>query len=704
MVGWALGACSGSADPLEDAALPTQGTLGGACFANQTCFAGLVCSNSVCVNSSLDSGVTTDAADASAEDLGGANDADPSDSGGNTGDVPSPDGAEDGSVVTDGAVDGGPDGSLDGGMDGSADGGVDLGLDAGGGGAPPSPPAVRIQPEHPTNSDDLLCVVEAPSVDPEGQPVTYRFAWTRNGASTNETGQTVLASATGDNEQWTCTVTPNDGAQDGPSDSASVIVGFDGLQAYYRLDDGAGGTVTDSGRFGRNGTVLNLGPTSGWITGRVGGGLAFDGIDDFAQLPPIDLSRAFTLSVWVRAPMASSTYCPLLYRPAGPGPSDGVEFVLSPGVLFMMTPNSQVSAGVGGCPSGGTWFHVAASCDGQGSLKLYRSGQLFWVNDPLTAPLVPTRLTGNQPIYLGTQVEGGVTRRFLGDLDEVRIYDRELSAQEVADLAFGSGLMRPVPAGTFSMGSPSNEVGRGLDETQHDVTLTHNLLVGVNELTQLEYFALNNNDNPTLGVPCNECAADGATWHQAANTANQVSSRAGLPLCYSCIGSGDSIQCTVAIPPAQCTGYRLPTEAEWEYFARAGASSAFNNGAELVAGTETTCDQLVNLSDGTSLPQLAWYCYNGGGVSHPPASFPPNAWGLYDLHGNLAEWTQDWYGGDHPVGAQVDPIGAAAGTERVTKGGSQLDPPRSLRAAARRPAVPGAQEARYGFRLVRTMP
>ena len=151
-------------------------------------------------------------------------------------------------------------------------------------------------------------------------------------------------------------------------------------------------------------------------------------------------------------------------------------------------------------------------------------------------------------------------------------------------------------------------------------------------------------------------------------------------------------------------GYRLPTEAEWEYFARAGASSAFNNGAELVLGTETTCDQLFNLSNGAPLTQLAWYCYNGGAVSHPPAAFAPNPWGLYDLHGNLAEWTQDWYGGDHPAGAQTDPEGASAGTERVTKGGSQLDPPRALRAAARRPAAPGAQEARYGFLLVRTVP
>jgi formylglycine-generating enzyme required for sulfatase activity len=125
--------------------------------------------------------------------------------------------------------------------------------------------------------------------------------------------------------------------------------------------------------------------------------------------------------------------------------------------------------------------------------------------------------------------------------------------------------------------------------------------------------------------------------------------------------------------------YRLPTEAEWEYACRAG----------------TTGDYAGNIES------LAWYRNNSGNTTHPVGQKSPNAWGLYDMHGNVWEWCQDWYEA-YTSGEVEDPKGASTGSTRVLRGGSWTRPPASLQSARRSGFAPGTRNNSLGFRLVRT--
>jgi formylglycine-generating enzyme required for sulfatase activity len=129
--------------------------------------------------------------------------------------------------------------------------------------------------------------------------------------------------------------------------------------------------------------------------------------------------------------------------------------------------------------------------------------------------------------------------------------------------------------------------------------------------------------------------------------------------------------------------YRLPTEAEWEYAARAGSSGAYCFGDSEV-----------------QLRRYAWYRVNAQGSTHPVGQLQANAWGLYDVHGNVWEWVQDWYG---PYAAEdaVDPTGPAAGSDRVLRGGSWDDEASNCRSASRSDVVQGHRNVYLGFRLLR---
>jgi len=142
--------------------------------------------------------------------------------------------------------------------------------------------------------------------------------------------------------------------------------------------------------------------------------------------------------------------------------------------------------------------------------------------------------------------------------------------------------------------------------------------------------------------------------------------------------------------------YRLPTEAEWEYAARAGSTTAFANGDI----TETLCRYDPNLD------RMAWYCYNSGNRTHQVAQKDPNAWGLYDMHGNVSEWCQDWYG-PYPSEPVRPPTGPSSsiGTQRpnrVHRLGSYRDRAKDCRSAAREMDGPDETWLSYlGFRLVK---
>jgi len=242
---------------------------------------------------------------------------------------------------------------------------------------------------------------------------------------------------------------------------------------------------------------------------------------------------------------------------------------------------------------------------------------------------------------------------------------------------------QPAPAnmvringGTFTMGSPSSEPERWDDETQHQVTVS-SFYMGKYEVTQKEYQEVMGT-NPSsfkgdnLPVEC-------VSWFDAVEYCNALSRKEGLTPAYTINESGNR---TVTWNRS-ANGYRLPTEAEWEYACRAGTTTAYNTGA--------------NINNNTG-----WYDANSAGSTQEAGQKPANAWGLYDMHGNVWEWCWDWFG-DYTSGTQTDPVGASSGSDRVSRGGGWFDSAQGVRSAFRNYGTPSYRYSNLGFRLVRNV-
>lgn len=213
-----------------------------------------------------------------------------------------------------------------------------------------------------------------------------------------------------------------------------------------------------------------------------------------------------------------------------------------------------------------------------------------------------------------------------------------------------------VPAGAFVMGSEPSEVGHDTDETTHAVTLTAAYYLQTTEVTQAQWEAVMKT-NPSRYRGAN-LPVESVSWLEVQDFISALNQQ----------GQGT---------------YRLPTEAEWEYAARAGTTTPY------ACGFSEAC-----------LQNSAWYAANAEGQPHPVGQKPANAWGFHDMHGNVWEWVSDWYG-PYPDGATVDPQGPSTGTYRVNRGSSWDGPAANARIANRGFSRPDAKGVGLGFRLVR---
>ncbi len=252
------------------------------------------------------------------------------------------------------------------------------------------------------------------------------------------------------------------------------------------------------------------------------------------------------------------------------------------------------------------------------------------------------------------------------------VFADQLQAQSPKEITNSIGVkLVLIPKGTFMMGSPESEQGRNENETQHEVTISKDYYLGVYEVTQAQYEkVMGKNPSHFQGAKVGNENADlpveMVSWDEAVKFCKKLSD----------------------LPEEKKAGreYRLPTEAEWEYACRAGSKTAYSFDDE----------------EGL-LPEYGWFNRNSSRRTHTVGLLEPNAWGLYDMHGNVWEWCSDRHG-EYPKGAVSDPTGPKEGSFRVYRGGSWFIDAADCQSAYRNGGDPSLRFRYVGFRLALSSP
>lgn len=244
-----------------------------------------------------------------------------------------------------------------------------------------------------------------------------------------------------------------------------------------------------------------------------------------------------------------------------------------------------------------------------------------------------------------------------------------------------------IVGGTFTMGCTEGDDNCSVNESPpHTVEITRDYYMLTTEVTQ-ELYEWVTGENPSEFTLSGDYPVEEVSWYDAVEFANALSELEGLEPCYEII-KADEGDPTVEWPSGlDCEGYRLPTEAEWEYAARGGEPYIY-------AGS-------------SNLDEVAWYEDNAGQQSHPVGQKKSNGYGLYDMSGNLEEWCWDGYDefiyqARQDAGVTQDPIGVIVNTDRVVRGGGWGMPPRFERVSNRVVLSAGDVRRIFGFRVVRT--
>ena len=228
-----------------------------------------------------------------------------------------------------------------------------------------------------------------------------------------------------------------------------------------------------------------------------------------------------------------------------------------------------------------------------------------------------------------------------------------------------------VSGGTFTMGSPENEWGRsGNEGPQRQVTVS-SFYIGRFPVTQAEFQEIMGRNPSSFRGP--NLPVEQVSWFDAIEFSNRLSIREGLTPAYTINGN-------IVTWNREANGFRLPTEAEWEFASRAGTQTPFHSG--------------------NTIGDAGWHSGNSRGRTQPVGERQPNAWGIHDMHGNVFEWCWDWFA-EYTPGAQTDPQGPASGFRRVYRGGSWRFEAHQARSAFRFGNQPHLRTNFLGFRIAR---